>query len=662
MGKEQAKIDAIILNDLSGGLNSNWLSSNIEDKEAKDCMCVIWQDDGLTLTPGFNRFAGQFGGTGSSVPVNGICDFRKRDGSQYLVAMTNAAVYYWQTDNWVDISGTVVITPYRHRFIVFNNKVLATNGYGVPFVWNGPGADVHNLVDDCGADIPPASAKFIATFNGRVVLMNYVDVATDRPTRACFSAPDNQNHWDLTYDFWEVDGDDGDEITGGSQLGNDFVLFTNNTINIISGNGTPWTVVRGFIKGVGCISGDSLVHAHIRIGGNLVECLTFMSHEGPKAFDGSAVYDLPIPGENEPIRCRSYFSTRNNAYRDNALSVYYAPRNWLIYFTTSNTDVENDSGCYYSPDFNSIWPFDNISANCVTRVWNDTTKTHDIYIGSYDGIIYILTETAHLHDHSTELITNGSMELDSDWLDYGTPPVNAQSGARYYTGLWSRHIEIDAVGEGIYQDITTVIGSNYRVYAFVYGDTFHNCCLEKTDVDGTHVVTSGNAILAQWTRLTIDFTATAAISRIIIRDVDIGLNNFYVDDVSCRCIDSSFFWESKFFDYGDEATTKYLREIVPFLSLSEGGYLLFRVIYDKGMGVTSTDTAQLTTGTVYWPLVDWTLFDWTSLEELEEPLESITQDAFRTHNIRIDGGPGITNFRLTKFVLSPGTIGKRWFT
>ncbi len=71
----------------------------------------------------------------------------------------------------------------------------------------------------------------------------------------------------------------------------------------------------------------------------------------------------------------------------------------------------------------------------------------------------------------SELITNGDMELDSNWSNSGTPITNEQSAVQQNGGSFSRHYVTDAANEGIISDaFTTSTGVWYRAEFFHYLD------------------------------------------------------------------------------------------------------------------------------------------------------------------------------------------------
>lgn len=161
----------------------------------------------------------------------------------------------------------------------------------------------------------------------------------------------------------------------------------------------------------------------------------------------------------------------------------------------------------------------------------------------YDGtsiLMALTTNKVYKYDTASstwvdlvELITNGDMEADSDWTDRGTPTTNERSDEQAHGGTYSRKIVTDATGEGAYQDISTTVGQEYQVTAWVYVSA-GDAKIGKEDTDGSDQVLSSQANAASWTQLSVTFTATATTSRIFFQSDATAASTFYVDDVSVQ--------------------------------------------------------------------------------------------------------------------------------
>ena len=64
---------------------------------------------------------------------------------------------------------------------------------------------------------------------------------------------------------------------------------------------------------------------------------------------------------------------------------------------------------------------------------------------------------------SGDLITNGDMELDSDWTDTGPPSENSRSSTYAHGGTYSRKLVVSSGWKGLQQQVTVVAGETYRI-------------------------------------------------------------------------------------------------------------------------------------------------------------------------------------------------------
>jgi hypothetical protein len=670
MGKETTEIQPLEILDMSGGLNSNDLSSQIKDNEWAELNNAIYYDGSFQMIPGFVRDSFQIGGSGSSTNITGIYDYQQRDTTQYLIITTEDNIYYKDANNQpASIKGTLTVTDNPQSLITWNDRLLGTDYANAPWTWDGTGNAV-TLASLCGVDLPPAQAKYFGTFNDRAVLLNYVDNSGEHwPTKVAFSEIDNPLKWDLSLWTWELETDDAQQITGGRQLGEKYIVFKTNGIGYVTGYGkSSWTVNRSWKNGVGCVSGYTVKSGYLTVQSSLIEVIIFLSQEGYKAIDESGtVYNLPMMAENEDYKCYEYFDTLDKSNLNLAVGVFYRKRNWYFGFYRGSSSSTNDHGSIYNYSTNSLWPLKDITASAAAEVYNSTTGEHEVYIGSADGIIYRLSETTKGIESTTELITNGNMETGvgpTSWTDHGSPTTSERSNTVAFQGTYSNKIITDALDEGTYQDITTVIGSRYRIYAYGYVAASSDLIVEKEDTDGTNATTGTVVSTATtWTQMTLTFTATSTTSRIIFRNNSDATSTFYIDDASVRLIEVDSYGVSKYYDFGSEHDMKYLREFVPFVTATDTGGITFTITYDKGAGITTTDTLTLTSNQINWAVaLDWDIdIDWDSFEELHDDLASLTFDQFRTLSYKVENNTGCTNYQYNKCFIDVKALGRRWY-
>lgn len=646
MGQEQVGIAGVTIQDMSGGLNSNILSTEIEDRDGTDAENVYYFDGFLKKMFGITRVNDQLEGAGGSEKVNGIHDFQMRDATQHLVVILEDAIYNRSGTTWADITGALTISDAKHQLITFNDIVIATNLSDDPIKWTGTG----NAAALGGS---PPKGQWLTSFNGRVCIGNAKVGASPFPARVYYSDLDLPESWDTTDDFWEFEADDGQFITGILPLGQRLIVYKSDSIGVVSGYGlTSWTVDRSFKKGVGCISGYTLKSARIFVQGVMKEVHIFLGEDGLYAFDGSEVIRLSD-------KAKDFLKSQNTSRFPNAVGSYYKPLDQYYCFFSSSGSSQNDAGLIYDTRKGGIWPLDNINANYAAIVENSTTDIDELHVGSNDSIVYRFDEAEETIEFTTELITNGSMEADANWTDFGSPTTNERSATQARNGSFSRRAVTDAVNEGFYQDITTVVGQRYRVWAHIWvasGDAR----LAKQDTDGSDAVNGTTQSAAAFTRDSIDFTATATTSRIIFESVGTAVSEFFVDDVSSRRIDIDGFWDSKWFDLGDSQEVKILRELIMFAK-TEGDFNVqarVRRDFSTGSGGSSNFNLQ-ESGAIYGTGVYGTGVYGGQTQRFDD-LESIAQNEFRFIQVRFRNQSAAQPFEIEKFIIDAKPIGRRF--
>ena len=141
--------------------------------------------------------------------------------------------------------------------------------------------------------------------------------------------------------------------------------------------------------------------------------------------------------------------------------------------------------------------------------------------------------------YGTECVTNGDMELDSDWADYNTPTANARDGIwAPHGGTYSRTFTVDAQYDGITQTTVTVVtGGHYYLSCWLACSSFPTI---KQMTARVHNSTDYRFILNQdvvlaWTEFTYHWSALDTNARpqfFSAAGVDSG--TFYVDDVTIK--------------------------------------------------------------------------------------------------------------------------------
>ena len=81
---------------------------------------------------------------------------------------------------------------------------------------------------------------------------------------------------------------------------------------------------------------------------------------------------------------------------------------------------------------------------------------------------FIDNEIIYKASYEGELVTNGNMELDANWLDNGTPTTNERSDEQANGGTYSRKFVGDSDSDGVYQIVTSEANAYYTFDAYAY--------------------------------------------------------------------------------------------------------------------------------------------------------------------------------------------------
>lgn len=143
-------------------------------------------------------------------------------------------------------------------------------------------------------------------------------------------------------------------------------------------------------------------------------------------------------------------------------------------------------------------------------------------------------------------VTNGDMELDSNWADYNTPTVNERSGAQSHAGEYSRKFTADAQNDGIKSDtFSTVIGQKYFITVWYRPTSSALMQIKCRKADDSGWQFEDNAVsgtVNEWNSKTFGYTATVAGSGAYIVVAGNAAGTWYVDDVSHKHVMDTSHW------------------------------------------------------------------------------------------------------------------------
>ena len=135
----------------------------------------------------------------------------------------------------------------------------------------------------------------------------------------------------------------------------------------------------------------------------------------------------------------------------------------------------------------------------------------------------------------SELVTNGSFDVNGNWTNFGTPLVSEQSSTKYYTAPFSWYVNGDAYRQGIFSpnNFTLTNGKTYNVSLWVYALDGAEILSGLTNTDKS-VFTSHAINQNEWTNITYSAIANATSASYISILTSSSTLEFYVDNVSVK--------------------------------------------------------------------------------------------------------------------------------
>ena len=135
--------------------------------------------------------------------------------------------------------------------------------------------------------------------------------------------------------------------------------------------------------------------------------------------------------------------------------------------------------------------------------------------------------------HGVNQVKNGDMELNSNWVNTGTPLTNEISSEVVHSGSYSRKIITDGANEGLRQDFTSVAGvtTYYELWIYTSVNAI-NVQLDYLSLGYYPVVPN------QWNKISGTYKSYDASNYIQVSTT--GAYTFYVDDIKVWQIGTTF--------------------------------------------------------------------------------------------------------------------------
>ena len=390
MGWTEAGAGYWELDDLSGGKNAK-VATRIMDNQATDCLNWYYYNGELRNLFGASDFCGD-PVNGSNVSLTGLFHYKKDDGTNYVVATAGNKIKYFNaaTNSWVDITGSVTITPgYKFQFCKVADTMIATNLNDSVIKWTGSG----NAAVLGGS---PPKAKLCIPYADYLLLGN-VDVAgTKYPKRVYRSDANDIETWGSS-NYWSLESENGTGINAMKTLGHRVVFYHEDTISFVSGrSSSTFVVTNDAIPGVGCVGASAItagVIAQPIYGSNGLPSgqMTYSYGHLFRWFDGFYLFN----GGTTQFLSDNIVSDNTTVINKQRLSetvlVNYPGMRQIWAFLSRSTELMNKYGYLFDLVNSGFWPHKGFDAECAVTYQED--GQWQVLIGGSDGIVRKLDTT-----------------------------------------------------------------------------------------------------------------------------------------------------------------------------------------------------------------------------------------------------------------------------
>lgn len=421
-----------------GGLNDNVSTLEIADGEATDIQNIVFDTGGaLNKRYGFNNitapnqaFKVDANGTG----VTGVWFYKKANGNKFLVSVVNvngtAKIYEKQYDAsgfvpqgaWTSIDAGIFPSNYTNdnlvSFSVAQDQLVMTipaSSQSKPFTWTGSG-NVTTLTAD--ANCPNAT---IDVFHKNIL---FLAGDSANPSRITFSDLTNGITKYIATDFFDLDKNNGQKITGMVSAFGNLYIFEDNSIWMLTGSTRDDFNLQKMVDNIGTIS-----HQSISIVNNTIVFITKQNDIG--IYDGNFSVKFISSkirntiGGNNFNRAGQALGIGFSSYRYKDLDYYAAEsqvgigtNNQVLLFDTFRQAWTKIQG--FTPD---SWTVAESSSGQNVLVWGD-----------YNGFVYYYPNIGVYNDVSNSCSSGVSCTTSS-------PAINT-----FYQTKWFRYPDV-ALGD-----------------------------------------------------------------------------------------------------------------------------------------------------------------------------------------------------------------------
>lgn len=491
------------------GLDDNLSTTEIDDAEATDLQNVVFDIGGAIKK--------RFGFTNVPIPpiytvatgsvncVNGLCFYKKDDGSRYLFAISNSdGTAVAHKKNFSATGGPVaglwnyLIGPtytlsatysndYQPDFAIASDSIVFTTGkQGNPWVWDGTGC-IKKLITSGMAN--QATGTVVEYHKNQL----FVTGDTDYPSRVYFSDLGDITSYYRT-DFFDVQTTDGSKVRSLCSAFDSLYIFKDKSIWRLSGDERDSFRLQLMVSGIGTISNGS-----VKVVNNYIYFTT--------AQNDIAVYDGAYTCKFISQKIRGTIGDLNFQRATNNISAAFSTYKYndFDYYvsTTLSGSTTNNRILVFDTQHSAWTKFKGINANAMCVGDNDTFQ-NALYFGDYSGYVYRYPSTKYI---------DGSVATE------GT--VASVAIASFYQTKWFKYSDI-CLGDKYWRLLKTYVLSEDDT-------TLYAECKADYESSGRVVTIDLNSNQAKWDAGTWDISLWGGECIIVGRnEIEKGKNMFQI--------------------------------------------------------------------------------------------------------------------------------------
>lgn len=467
-----------------GGLNDNISTLEIADNEATDIQNVVFDTGGaITKRYGYNNINASKRPYSAATPslytfgsgaITGLAYFKKSNGNAYLVGIVNAGNQAYAFAKTLDASGAVPTGPWSRIDVgnlptgYSNNNLVSfsvaqdtlvidipASSISKPFAWSGTGP-VATLTAD--VNVTPTT---ISAFHKNIL---FIAGDSNNPSRVRFSDLTNGITTYVATDFFDLDKNNGQHVTGMISAFGNLYIFENNSIWMLTGSTRDDFALQKMVDNVGTLSAQS-----ISIVNNAIFFVTTQND--------IAVYDGNFGVKFLSSKIRQEISANNVARSSQALGIgfsTYKNKDLDYYVAESHAASTINNDVLVFDTYRSAWTnLVGMSINAWT-VMPDGQNKDILVTGDYNGMVYFYPDVGSYSDVANTCSSGNICSVTS-------PAIYA-----FYQTKWFRYPDLAlstkylrllktyVVNDNNASTLTIEVKSDYEISGNIYHFTFAN--------------------------------------------------------------------------------------------------------------------------------------------------------------------------------------------